>query len=182
VSFRTRGGVPLDGVEIGSGPNGAVLLHMVASDLCDWWPFAGALGRAGVHALLVDQRCSGRPTCPPDAKRLLVLPASAGHGTRILLDRTTRAAPPSTRSCDSSGPAASHRSCGSSGPAASHRNEDRVLCRPAQPRSPPPAPQPATSNPASGAVLGEGEPAVMRATDPSRTPLASTLAPPPHVA
>jgi hypothetical protein len=49
-----------DGVDVGSGPDGAVLLHMVASDLCDWWPFAGELARRGVHALMIDLRCSGR--------------------------------------------------------------------------------------------------------------------------
>jgi pimeloyl-ACP methyl ester carboxylesterase len=70
VTFRTRDGVTLDGVEIGSGRSGAVLLHEVSGDVCDWWPLAGALVRGGVHALLIDERCSGRSACPLDSKRL----------------------------------------------------------------------------------------------------------------
>jgi hypothetical protein len=31
VTFRTPDGVALDGVDVGSGPDGAVLLHVVAS-------------------------------------------------------------------------------------------------------------------------------------------------------
>jgi alpha-beta hydrolase superfamily lysophospholipase len=70
VTLRTRDGVMLDGVEIGGGPYGAVLLHMAASDLCDLWPFAGALARRGLHALLIDERCSGSPGCTFDSDRL----------------------------------------------------------------------------------------------------------------
>jgi pimeloyl-ACP methyl ester carboxylesterase len=67
VSLTTSDGVKLDGVELGSGPKGAVFLHESPADLCNWWPFAGAIEKAGVHALLLDLRCFGESACPKGA-------------------------------------------------------------------------------------------------------------------
>jgi pimeloyl-ACP methyl ester carboxylesterase len=90
VTFRTPDGVALDGVEVGSGPDGAVLLHMVASDLCDWWPFAGELARRGVHALMIDLRCSGRSACSRDAKRITDPTADVAGAVALLRRRGAR--------------------------------------------------------------------------------------------
>jgi pimeloyl-ACP methyl ester carboxylesterase len=70
VRFTTADGVSLDGVEFGEGPVGAVFLHESPGDLCVWWPFAPALAKAGIHALLLDQRCFGESACPKRAKEI----------------------------------------------------------------------------------------------------------------
>lgn len=67
--MRTSDGVTLDGAEVGAGSAGAVLLHESPSDLCDWWPYAQALERAHVRALMIDLRCFGRSGCPPQSSR-----------------------------------------------------------------------------------------------------------------
>jgi hypothetical protein len=67
VTLTTSDGVKLDGVEVGSGPVAAVFLHESPGDLCVWWPFAPAIAKAGVHALLLDQRCFGLSDCPRDS-------------------------------------------------------------------------------------------------------------------
>jgi pimeloyl-ACP methyl ester carboxylesterase len=90
VTFRAADGVALDGVEVGTGPNAAVLLHMVSSDLCDWWPFAGELTRRGVHALMIDLRCSGRSSCSRDARRITDPTADVAGAVALLRRRGAR--------------------------------------------------------------------------------------------
>jgi pimeloyl-ACP methyl ester carboxylesterase len=90
VTFRTPDGVTLDGVEVGDGRDGAVLLHMASTDLCDWWPFAGELARRGVHALMIDLRCSGRSACSPDAKRITDPTADVAGAVALLRRRGAR--------------------------------------------------------------------------------------------
>jgi pimeloyl-ACP methyl ester carboxylesterase len=70
VTFDTRDGVVLDGVEVGAGRAGVVLLHMSPTDLCDWWPFARDFARRGVHALMIDLRCAGSSGCPQDLDKI----------------------------------------------------------------------------------------------------------------
>jgi hypothetical protein len=70
VHLKTADGVTLDGVELGSGRVGAIFLHESPGDLCVWWPFAPALAKAGIHALLLDQRCFGQSACPTGAQAI----------------------------------------------------------------------------------------------------------------
>jgi predicted alpha/beta hydrolase family esterase len=64
VSLKTADGVTLDGAELGAGTHGVVFLHESPGDLCVWWPFARAIARGGVNALLLDLRCFGVSQCP----------------------------------------------------------------------------------------------------------------------
>jgi pimeloyl-ACP methyl ester carboxylesterase len=64
LRFSTPDGVSLDGVLVGSGPIGVILLHEYPGPLCGWWPYAAYLAHHGVRALLFDFRCLGLSGCP----------------------------------------------------------------------------------------------------------------------
>jgi len=64
VRFQAPDGTGLDGVLIGRGTTGVVLAHEYASDLCNFWPFAGYLAKHGLRAFAIDMRCFGRSACP----------------------------------------------------------------------------------------------------------------------
>src|SRR5262245_8728000 len=40
VNLTTSDGLKLDGVSVGKGALGVVLLHEYPADLCGWWPYA----------------------------------------------------------------------------------------------------------------------------------------------
>jgi dienelactone hydrolase len=64
LRFPAADGTQLDGVLVGSGPSGVVLLHQYRADLCGFWPYAVYLSKHGLQALAIDLRCFGRSTCP----------------------------------------------------------------------------------------------------------------------
>ncbi len=57
--FRASDGTLLDGVELGEGDRGVVLLHESPADLCGWAPYGARLAKQGFHVLLVDLRAFG---------------------------------------------------------------------------------------------------------------------------
>lgn len=74
LRFPAADGTQLDGVLVGSGPAGVVLLHQYRADLCGFWPYAVYLSKHGLQALAIDLRCFGRSACPEagDAKSRVV--------------------------------------------------------------------------------------------------------------
>jgi pimeloyl-ACP methyl ester carboxylesterase len=66
VRFQAADGTSLDGVLVGSGTTGVVLVHEYPNDLCGAWPFADYLAKQGLglRAFAIDLRCFGRSTCP----------------------------------------------------------------------------------------------------------------------
>jgi dienelactone hydrolase len=73
VRFKAADGTSLDGVMVGRGPAGVVLVHEYPADLCGFWPFADYLARRGLRAFAIDLRCFGRSACPQgDAKGRVV--------------------------------------------------------------------------------------------------------------
>ena len=74
LRFPAADGVQLDGVLVGSGPAGVVLLHAYPADLCGFWPYAVYLSQRGLQALAIDLRCFGLSACPQtdDAKSRVV--------------------------------------------------------------------------------------------------------------
>jgi dienelactone hydrolase len=69
VAFKAADGTALDGVLVGRGRTGVVLVHEYPADLCGFWPFADYLARRGLRAFAIDLRCFGRSACPEgDAK------------------------------------------------------------------------------------------------------------------
>lgn len=64
VRFQAADATSLNGVLVGTGPAGVVLVHQYPSDLCDFWPFADYLARRGLRAFAIDLRCFGRSACP----------------------------------------------------------------------------------------------------------------------
>lgn len=64
VRFTAADGTSLDGVMVGSGTTGVVLVHQYPADLCDSWPFADYLAKQGLRAFAIDLRCFGRSSCP----------------------------------------------------------------------------------------------------------------------
>jgi dienelactone hydrolase len=64
VRFTAADGTSLDGVLVGSGTTGVVLVHEYPNDLCGSWPFADYLAKQGLRAFAIDLRCFGRSTCP----------------------------------------------------------------------------------------------------------------------
>jgi dienelactone hydrolase len=64
VRFQAADGTSLDGILVGSGTAGVVLVHEYPADLCGFWPFADDLGRRGLRAFAIDLRCFGRSACP----------------------------------------------------------------------------------------------------------------------
>ena len=64
VRFEAADGTSLDGVMVGRGPAGVVLVHEYPADLCGFWPFAAYLAKRGLRAFAIDLRCFGRSACP----------------------------------------------------------------------------------------------------------------------
>jgi pimeloyl-ACP methyl ester carboxylesterase len=64
VRFQAADGTSLDGVLVGSGTAGVVLVHEYPADLCGFWPFTDYLGRRGLRAFAIDLRCFGLSACP----------------------------------------------------------------------------------------------------------------------
>jgi dienelactone hydrolase len=64
VRFQAPDGTSLNGVLVGRGPVGVVLVHQYPSDLCGFWPFATYLAKRGLRAFAIDLRCFGRSACP----------------------------------------------------------------------------------------------------------------------
>ena len=64
VRFASSDGTGLNGVLVGSGKAGVVLVHEYPEDLCGSWPFATYLAERGLRAFAVDLRCFGRSACP----------------------------------------------------------------------------------------------------------------------
>jgi alpha-beta hydrolase superfamily lysophospholipase len=69
VGFRAADGTALDGVLVGRGEAGVVLVHEYPADLCGFWPFADYLAKRGLRAFAIDLRCFGRSACPEGAAR-----------------------------------------------------------------------------------------------------------------
>jgi pimeloyl-ACP methyl ester carboxylesterase len=59
IGFRTRDGVRLAGLLLGSGKKGIVLAHEIRGWLCNWLPFAQTLAKAGYRVLAYDSRNAG---------------------------------------------------------------------------------------------------------------------------
>jgi dienelactone hydrolase len=73
VRFQAADGTSLNGVLVGRGSAGVVLVHQYPSDLCGFWPFATYLAKRGLRAFAIDLRCFGRSACPEgDAKGRVV--------------------------------------------------------------------------------------------------------------
>ena len=73
VRFKAGDGTSLDGVMVGSGTAGVVLVHEYPADLCGFWPFAAYLSHKGMRAFAIDLRCFGLSACPDGDARLRVL-------------------------------------------------------------------------------------------------------------
>jgi dienelactone hydrolase len=69
VRFQAADGTSLNGVLVGNGPAGVVLVHQYPSDLCGFWPFADYLAKRGLRAFAIDLRCFGRSACPEGEAR-----------------------------------------------------------------------------------------------------------------
>jgi pimeloyl-ACP methyl ester carboxylesterase len=90
LRFPAADGTQLDGVLVGGGPAGVVLLHQYPADLCGFWPYAVYLSKRGLQALAIDLRCFGVSACPQaDDARSRVVDDVAGavavlraHGAR----------------------------------------------------------------------------------------------------
>ena len=59
LRFPAADGTQLDGVLVGSGPAGVVLLHQHPADLCGFGRYAVYLRKRGLQALAIDLRCYG---------------------------------------------------------------------------------------------------------------------------
>jgi pimeloyl-ACP methyl ester carboxylesterase len=57
--FPAADGTRLDGVELGGGARGVILLHESPADLCGWAPYGEKLADRHFHVLLVDLRNFG---------------------------------------------------------------------------------------------------------------------------
>jgi pimeloyl-ACP methyl ester carboxylesterase len=108
LRFPAADGTQLDGVLVGSGPAGVVLLHQHPADLCGFWPYAVYLSKRGLHALAIDLRCYGKSACPQaddaksrvagavaalrahGAKRIALVGASLGASTALLAGAVLR--------------------------------------------------------------------------------------------
>ena len=64
VRFASADGTSLDGVLVGDGPAGVVLIHEYPDDLCGSWPVADYLAKRGLRAFAIDLRCFGLSDCP----------------------------------------------------------------------------------------------------------------------
>ncbi len=68
VRLKTSDGLTLDGVSVGTGDLGVVLVHEYPADLCGWWPYANYLADRGMRALAFDSRCLGKSECGKTGK------------------------------------------------------------------------------------------------------------------
>ena len=68
VRLKTSDGLALDGVSVGDGDLGVVLLHEYPADLCGWWAYANYLAHRGMRALAIDMRCLGESECGDKGK------------------------------------------------------------------------------------------------------------------
>jgi pimeloyl-ACP methyl ester carboxylesterase len=84
VRLKTSDGLTLDGVSVGKGDLGVVLLHEYPSDLCDWWSYANYLAGRGMRALAIDMRCLGESECGTRGK------AGAVADVRAAIDELRR--------------------------------------------------------------------------------------------
>jgi pimeloyl-ACP methyl ester carboxylesterase len=73
VRFKAADGISLDGVMVGDGQAGVVLVHEYPADLCGFWPFANYLARHGLRAFAIDLRCFGQSECPDGAAKHRVI-------------------------------------------------------------------------------------------------------------
>jgi pimeloyl-ACP methyl ester carboxylesterase len=73
VRFTASDGTGLNGVLVGSGTTGVVLVHEYPEDLCGAWPFGTYLAERGMRAFAVDLRCFGHSACPDGEARLRVI-------------------------------------------------------------------------------------------------------------
>jgi hypothetical protein len=73
VRFKAADGISLDGVMVGDGKAGVVLVHEYPADLCGFWPFANYLARHGLRAFAIDLRCFGQSECPDGAAKHRVI-------------------------------------------------------------------------------------------------------------
>jgi dienelactone hydrolase len=64
VRFNAADGTSLNGVLVGSGAAGVVIVHEYPADLCGSWPFANYLAQRGLRAFAIDLRCFGLSACP----------------------------------------------------------------------------------------------------------------------
>jgi pimeloyl-ACP methyl ester carboxylesterase len=88
VRFQAADGTSLDGILVGSGTAGVVLVHEYPADLCGFWPFTDYLGRRGLRAFAIDLRCFGRSACPEgEAKGRVVddLGAAAAEARALIV-------------------------------------------------------------------------------------------------
>jgi pimeloyl-ACP methyl ester carboxylesterase len=69
VRFNAADGTSLNGVLVGSGTVGVVLVHEYPDDLCGSWPFAAYLAGRGMRAFAIDVRCFGLSACPQGEAR-----------------------------------------------------------------------------------------------------------------
>jgi pimeloyl-ACP methyl ester carboxylesterase len=112
LRFPAADHTQLDGVLVGSGPAGVVLLHQHPADLCGFWPYAVYLSKRGLQALAIDLRCYGESACPQaddarsrvvddvagavaalrahGAKRVALVGASLGASTALLAGAALR--------------------------------------------------------------------------------------------
>jgi pimeloyl-ACP methyl ester carboxylesterase len=112
LRFPAADGTQLDGVLVGSGPAGVVLLHQHPGDLCGFWPYTVYLSKRGLQVLAIDLRCYGESACPQaddarsrvvddvagavaalrahGAKRIALVGASMGATTALLAGAALR--------------------------------------------------------------------------------------------
>jgi len=78
MRMRTADGLTLDGVSVGDGDLGVLLLHEFPADLCGWWPYANYLAERGMRALAIDMRCLGESECGDRGKAGAIADVRAG--------------------------------------------------------------------------------------------------------
>jgi pimeloyl-ACP methyl ester carboxylesterase len=78
LRFPAADGTQLDGVLVGSGPAGVVLLHQHPGDLCGFWPYTVYLSKRGLQVLAIDLRCYGESACPQRPPVAAVVSLSTG--------------------------------------------------------------------------------------------------------
>lgn len=93
VRFAAADGTGLDGVLVGRGTTGVVLVHQSQpGDLCDLWPYAEQLARRGLLAFAIDLRCFGRSDCPDGAASGRVVDDVAAAAAELRRRGATRVA------------------------------------------------------------------------------------------
>ena len=93
VRFSATDGTSLNGVLVGSGTTGVILVHQShPEDLCDLWPFADHLAQHGMQAFAIDLRCFGRSACPSGAAAGRVIDDIAAAAAELRRRGATRVA------------------------------------------------------------------------------------------